>query len=207
MTASTPTPLEAESRGFSGRTALFIDGDSLNSSLDAIRRERPFKYVDYRRKLPAYFGQGRMLLRSFYYSIEDRDPGPDASPDARNAWIGQQKFLFMLKRSGYRVRTRLRKGRLEKTGQERHRSTLDLDLAIDMLMTASFVDEVVLISGDGEFTGLIEAVGNRGVRTRIVSLWRSPKEGGATAPELLEVADEFLDLGDIIESITLPLDG
>ena len=68
-----------------------------------------------------------------------------------------------------------------------------------MFDLADKVDRVILFSGDGDFTKLIERIGMKGVKTQVVAYWGRGR--GPTAPELMEAADEFTDLGDIIDEI------
>jgi uncharacterized LabA/DUF88 family protein len=74
-----------------------------------------------------------------------------------------------------------------------------MEIAIDMLELADKVDRVVLFSGDGDFAPLLQAAGRKGARTQVVSYWG--KGEGPTAPELIEAADIFTDLKDILPSV------
>jgi uncharacterized LabA/DUF88 family protein len=176
-----------------GRTAIFIDGDNFNGAIETLKRELGFKHVDYIEKLPRLLSRGTLLLRSFYYCGERKEGEPGHEE--------QQKFLMMLKRNGYRVITKEFKEQYDKKGRKRRKANLDIELAVDMVTIADHVDRIVLVSGDGDFTKIIDAVGMKGVRTCVVSLWRAPEKGGNTSPELREAADEFINLEDIIKEI------
>ena len=50
---------------------------------------------------------------------------------------------------------------------------MDVEITVDMLNLCKHVDHVVLFSGDGDLTRLVEAVQERGVRVSVVSSVKS----------------------------------
>ncbi len=76
---------------------------------------------------------------------------------------------------------------------------MDLELTIDVLDQCRVADHLVIFSGDGDFTRLVEAVQRRGCKVSVVSTMatRPPM----IADELRRQADHFIDLvtlrGDI----------
>jgi hypothetical protein len=64
-----------------------------------------------------------------------------------------------------------------------------------MLSLAGRYDTAVLVSGDEDFVYAVNAVAYKGCRVEIVG-FRSN-----TAPKLIDVADCFIDLGDISEKV------
>jgi uncharacterized LabA/DUF88 family protein len=46
---------------------------------------------------------------------------------------------------------------------------MDIELAIDALKMAPYLDHIMLFSGDGDFLRLVEAIQRQGVRATVVS--------------------------------------
>ena len=64
----------------------------------------------------------------------------------------------------------------------------DVGIAVDAIKTSDSVDVVVIVSGDGDFTPLIEYLQNHGKRVEAMAF------GKSTSSKIREVADEFIDL-------------
>jgi uncharacterized LabA/DUF88 family protein len=76
---------------------------------------------------------------------------------------------------------------------------MDIELAIDVMEMAPYLDHVVLFSGDGDFRRLVEAIQRKGVRVTVVSTVRS--QPPMVADELRRQADTFLELLDLEQVI------
>jgi uncharacterized LabA/DUF88 family protein len=72
---------------------------------------------------------------------------------------------------------------------------MDVEIAVDVMEIAGNVDHIVLISGDGDFRRLVEAVQRRGIRVTVVSTIRT--QPPMIADELRRQADFFLDLAEL----------
>jgi uncharacterized LabA/DUF88 family protein len=77
---------------------------------------------------------------------------------------------------------------------------MDIELAIDMLEMAPYIDHAVLFSGDGDFRRLVEAVQHRGVRVSVVSTIRSSPP--MVSDDLRRQADAFIELQDLAPTIS-----
>jgi uncharacterized LabA/DUF88 family protein len=75
------------------------------------------------------------------------------------------------------------------------KANLDVEIAVDMLSLAGRYDTAVLVSGDEDFVYAVNAVAYKGCRVEVAG-FRSN-----TAPRLIDVADFFIDLGDIADLI------
>jgi hypothetical protein len=75
------------------------------------------------------------------------------------------------------------------------KANLDVEIAVDMLSLAGRYDTAVLVSGDEDFVYAVNAVAYKGCRVEVAG-FRSN-----TAPKLIDVADYFIDLGDIAERV------
>jgi uncharacterized LabA/DUF88 family protein len=72
---------------------------------------------------------------------------------------------------------------------------MDVELAVDAMEMAEHVDHLVLFSGTGDFSALVEALQRRGVRVSVVpSMSTHPP---MVADELRRQADVFVDLVDL----------
>ncbi len=173
------------------KIVLFIDGWGLTK----VARDYFGKGVDFR-KLLEYFSRDAFLLRAFYYTGE-----VSGSDEERRR---QQSFLTFLRRNGYRVVTRPIRTYIDEKGLTFKRADFDADMAMDMLELADRIDEAVLISGDGNLARIVKRLANRGVRIKVVFHWERGK--GPADPRLIETADEFVDLEEIINYIARPID-
>jgi hypothetical protein len=70
-----------------------------------------------------------------------------------------------------------------------------VEIAVDMLSLAGRYDTAVLVSGDEDFVYALNAIAYKGCRVEVAG-FRSN-----TAPRLIDVADFFIDLGDIAELV------
>ena len=169
------------------RTALFIDGANLYSAAKALGFD-----IDYR-KLLEEFSEGADLLRAYYYTavIEDQEYSP------------LKPLLDWLDYNGFHVVTKAARRYTDAaTGASRLKGDMDVDIAVDMLELAPRLDHAVLVSGDGDFRVLVEAVQRRGVRVTVVSTVRS--QPPAISDELRRQADRFVDLADLSAVVGRP---
>src|SRR5688572_13939997 len=159
--------------GHRGRVAVFIDGNNL---FHAARFHNVD--IDYNKLLRVLLGDGR-LLRAFFYT------GVDAGAER------QQGFLLWMRRNGFRVVQKELKTFYDGT----RKANLDVEIAVDMLSLAGCYDTAVLVSGDEDFVYAVNAVAYKGCRV-VVAGFRSN-----TAPKLIDVADYFIDLGEIADKV------
>lgn len=156
-----------------GRVAIFIDGSNLFYAALQLGIE-----IDYT-KLLVRLTAGSRLLRSFFYTGVDRTNEK------------QQGFLLWMRRNGYRVIAK----DLVQLPDGSKKANLDVEIAVDMMALVGSYDTAVLVSGDGDLAYAVDAVSYRGVRVEVVSL-RS-----MTSDSLINVADRYIDLETIQESI------
>jgi len=139
------------------RLAIFIDGANLYSAARGLAFD-----IDYRRLLELFSTKGR-LIRAFYYTalVEDQEYSPI------------RPLVDWLDYNGYAMVTKPTKEFTDAMGRRRIKGNMDIELAIDMLEMASYIDHAILFSGDGDFRRLVEAVQRKGVRVSVVSTIRS----------------------------------
>lgn len=168
----------------SERLAVFIDGANLYAASRALGFD-----VDYK-SLHAFFRNRAHVVRMFYYTavLETEDYTP-LKPLVD--WLGY---------NGYTVVTKPAKEFTDSTGRRRVKGNMDIELAIDMLEMAPYVQHIVLFSGDGDFRRLVEAVQRKGVRVSVVSTIKA--QPVLIADDLRRQADQFIDLADIMGEFT-----
>ncbi|HEX5708876.1 MAG TPA: NYN domain-containing protein [Pyrinomonadaceae bacterium] len=159
--------------GYRGRVAVFIDGNNLFHAARFHNID-----IDYNKLLRVLLGDGR-LLRAFFYT------GVDVGAER------QQGFLLWMRRNGFRVVHKELKTFYDGT----RKANLDVEIAVDMLSLAGRYDTAVLVSGDEDFVYAVNAVAYKGCRVEVAG-FRSN-----TAPKLIDVADYFIDLGDIADKV------
>ena len=165
------------------RTALFIDGSNLYATAKALGFD-----IDYKRLLKEFQGQGQ-LVRAFYYTalIEDQE------------YSSIRPLIDWLDYNGYRVVTKPTKEFVDSLGRRKVKGNMDIELAIDALELAPYIDHMVLFSGDGDFRSLVEAMQRRGVRVSVVSTITS--QPPMVADELRRQADEFIDIVNLTNRV------
>jgi uncharacterized LabA/DUF88 family protein len=159
--------------GYRGRVAVFIDGNNLFHAARFHNID-----IDYNKLLRVLLGDGR-LLRAFFYT------GVDVGAER------QQGFLLWMRRNGFRVIHK----ELKTFYDGSRKANLDVEIAVDMLSLAGRYDTAVLVSGDEDFVYAVNAVAYKGCRVEVAG-FRSN-----TAPKLIDVADYFIDLGEIAEKV------
>jgi uncharacterized LabA/DUF88 family protein len=167
----------------SERIALFIDGANLYATAKSLGFD-----IDYKRLLKEYQAQG-YLVRAFYYTalIEDQE------------YSSIRPLIDWLDYNGYRVVTKPTKEFVDSTGRRKVKGNMDIELAIDALELAPFINHAVIFSGDGDFRSLVEALQRRGVKVSVVSTITS--QPPMVADELRRQADEFVDIVNLLPRI------
>ena len=200
------------------RLAIFIDGwNFAKATYDGLGIRVDFK------RLLSTLSADRTLLRAIYYigewpedtsrlrrpaGLEGLSPLPDAQ-EAERRRMHQHGFIRMLNRNGYQVVKRP----LHAYADGSVKAEIAVDLAIDMLTLADRCDRMILVSGDDDFTPVLRAVCARGVRVQVVAS-QTPLAAGTTpehprafparaSDELLDAADEFTELRDLVAEIEL----
>jgi uncharacterized LabA/DUF88 family protein len=118
---------------------------------------------------------GRDLIRAIAYTGVDPEN------------VNQRKFFDFLRANGYKVICK----DIHKYEGGRIKANLDIEMAVDIMLLSENLDVVVLVSGDGDFVRLIEAVQMKGVRCEVIGF------GISTSNELIDVADHFTEIGTL----------
>jgi uncharacterized LabA/DUF88 family protein len=165
------------------RIGMFIDGANLYNAARALGFD-----IDYKRLLDLFAGKGR-LIRAFYYTalMDDQEYSPI------------RPLIDWLDYNGYTMVTKRTKEFTDAMGRRKIKGNMDIELAIDVMEMAAYLDHVILFSGDGDFRRLVEVVQRKGVRVTVVSTTRS--QPPMVADELRRECDNFLELYDLAPQI------
>jgi uncharacterized LabA/DUF88 family protein len=165
------------------RIALFIDGSNLYAAARALGFD-----IDYKRLQGLFASKGR-LVRALYYTalMEDQEYSPI------------RPLVDWLDYNGYTMVTKPTKEFTDATGRRKIKGNMDIEMAVDVMEMAPYLDHIVLFSGDGDFRRLVEAVQRKGVRVSVVSTVRS--QPPMVADELRRQADAFIELTDLEPAI------
>lgn len=158
------------------KIALFIDGANLYAASKSLGFD-----IDYRKLLKAFQKRG-YLLRAYYYTalIEDQE------------YSSIRPLIDWLDYNGYKVVTKPAKEFTDSMGRRKVKGNMDIELAIDAMEQSSTVDHLVIFSGDGDFTTLVEALQRKGRKVSVVSTMAT--QPPMIADDLRRQADHFIDL-------------
>ncbi|GBD43782.1 hypothetical protein HRbin40_01262 [bacterium HR40] len=165
------------------RVALFIDGANLYQTARALGFD-----IDYRRFLKNFSTNCR-LLRAYYYTalLDEQEYSPI------------RPLVDWLEYNGYTMVTKPLREYTQTSGRRKYKGNMDVEIAVDAMEISPYVQHVVLVSGDGDFRRLVEALQRRGLRVTVVSTIRT--QPPMVADELRRQADFFLDLADLQPAI------
>lgn len=138
------------------RVMIFIDGSNFYHGLkNVVERVK----IDFEKLAQKLCGE-RELIRTYYYNA------PVNREESEERYKAQQKFFSALDDVPY-LTTKL--GRLEKRGNTWVEKGVDVSLAVDMLSMAArdLYDVAILISGDGDFASVINAVKDLGKHVEV----------------------------------------
>jgi uncharacterized LabA/DUF88 family protein len=159
------------------RVGIFVDVPNIIYAAERIGVTIDFE------KLLHMLTRGRELVRASAYAPISDDP---------QQRFDTQKFVQPFVRRGYRIVTKP----LKRFSDGTMKGNFDVELAMDILMMSDRLDVVSLISGDGDFSRLVEIVGSKGLRVEVVAF------GSSTSAELRAICDDYLDISDYLTELT-----
>jgi len=161
-----------------GKVAVFIDAANIFYS------QRTLGWRISYERLKEYFERQCVISDMFVYTATD-----ETRPE-------QERFVSMLERSGFVVRTKPVKKIRISHGVYQWKGDFDVELTMDMLDTLSSYDTAVLMSGDSDFAPVIDRVKTHGKRVIVMSV------KGHVSKELLDRA-KYINLKKLREDIEL----
>jgi uncharacterized LabA/DUF88 family protein len=97
--------------------------------------------------------------------------------------------------NGYTVVTKPLKEFTDASGRRKFKGNMDIELAVDAMEMAQYLDHLLLFSGDGDFRPMVGSLQRRGLRVTVVSTIRT--QPPMIADELRRQADTFLELNEL----------
>ncbi len=151
------------------RVAVLVDVQNLYYSAMAMYKTK----VNYKNLLKLCV-QDRILTRAIAYTIRTDD-------------YKEQNFFEALNNAGFEVKEK----DLQTFVGGAKKGDWDVGIAMDAIRLGEKVDSIVLLSGDGDYTPVVNYLQQSlGCLVEVMSF------KGATNKELMEIADDFIDLGE-----------
>ena len=157
------------------RVAVLADSQNLYHSAQSVYSRN----IDYSGLLEGAVAD-RSLVRAIAYVIRADSPE-------------EESFFEALRDIGFE--TKIKEIKTFADGSKK--ADWDLGMSLDAVSLASHVDTVVLCTGDGDFARLCSHLRHEGVRVEAMGF------GNSTADELIEAADDFVDLAEEEEKYLL----
>lgn len=167
------------------RTAIFIDGANLYKTA----RNLGFD-IDYKRLLQKTRQETR-LVRAYYYTSMQEDRDQDYSP--------LRPLVDWLDYNGFQMVTKVAREFTDAQGRKRYRGSVDIELAVDMVMMAGKLDCIVLFTGNGDFRHAIARIQEQGCRVVCVSTMKT--QPPMASDDIRRQADIFVDLTELEDVI------
>ena len=100
----------------------------------------------------------------------------------------RQRLIDALSFQGYRVVSKPVRERLDGS----IKANMDIEITLEILSMSGHLDEVILVSGDGDFVALVDWLSKQGKRVVVIGLGR-----GFTSVELIRGCDEYVNLEEL----------
>ena len=160
---------------FTGKCVVFVDAANLANSAKKFG-----KTVDYKR-FAQYFHSCNQATSLRYY-------GPTFHAKK------QQGFFGMLDKIGFTIITKpIKVIRDQKSHHDIHKANFYVELAVDAVILLKYFDVFILFSGDSDFVYLCQYL-KRHKKTIVIFSTRY-----RIAKELIDVADQFIDIKEYAE--------
>lgn len=168
--ATPRTQVQATFRHKSQRVGIFIDIQNLYHSSKNLYGGR----VNYRELLRELVA-GRHLIRAIGYVVKSETA------------LGEASFFDALEKTG--IELRMKDLQIFAGGMKK--ADWDVGMAVDAIRMASFLDVIILVTGDGDFVPLVEYLQwGLGREVEVAAFGRS------TSSKLKDAADYFVNLED-----------
>lgn len=100
----------------------------------------------------------------------------------------RQRLIDALSFMNYRVVSKMVRERLDGS----FKANMDIEITLEILSMNPYLDEVVLVTGDGDFVALVDYLSRQGKRVTVIGLGK-----GYTSVELIRACDEYLNLDEL----------
>lgn len=185
------------------RVGIFVDAQNLYHSAKNLYRGR-VNYSELIRHLVA----GRQLIRAMAYVVKSEGVEPPKANPARRdrrAWDGVDDFGGQPERTNRGLSTEasffdvltkagleLRMKDLQIFGDGLKKADWDVGMAVDAIRMSSFLDVVIIVTGDGDFLPLVDYL--KWGAGRLVEVAAFKRSASA---KIQEAADRFINIEEI----------
>jgi uncharacterized LabA/DUF88 family protein len=163
--ATVPPPGKARKKGQLPRVGIFVDVQNMYYAARQLKGR-----LDFDALIQTAVAERRLILAQAFV-VESKE-------------IDQSSFIARLEKRSIKVH---RKNLTVRTDGSM-KGDWDMEMALAILDAAPMLDVVVLVSGDGDFTSLVNRVKAMGPKVEVISFPRN------TAKSLIEAADHFSPL-------------
>lgn len=108
-------------------------------------------------------------------------------------------YQQMVRDFGWKINVKIVRRYTDEAGNVSTKANSDLDMAVDAMLQAEKLDQVILVTGDGDFLQVVEALQNRGCRVELIGFRNVSRQlqqevdafwSGFLIPDLLPVSYE-----------------
>ncbi|MDT7896936.1 MAG: NYN domain-containing protein [Armatimonadota bacterium] len=99
----------------------------------------------------------------------------------------QVDFMHALALMGYRIVAKP----LKRMPDGNIKASMDMEMALEILTSANYLDELILVTGDGDFAPLLDYLARMGKIIKVIGPDR------LTSPDLIRACDQFINLTQI----------
>lgn len=161
---------------------VLIDGANIKHTANQLNIN-----IDWKRFTKPFTAWGNIIGRRYYTAIYEDSQGH----------IHLKQLVDYLEYNGYTVVQKEAKSFSNTSGEVKIKGNMDLEMAIDALTLAHAkrVDQIILVTGDGDFTCLVRALQQLAIKVVVVSSVKTKPP--MVADTLRRAADTFVDLDDL----------
>ncbi|MGA7982187.1 MAG: NYN domain-containing protein [Chromatiaceae bacterium] len=139
--------------------------------------------------------EGGNLQRLNTYLAFDSERARDDQEYAKKSRMYQQ----MVRDFGWKITVKHVRRYTDESGNVTTKANADLDMAVDAMLQAGKLDQVLLVTGDGDFLQVVSALQNKGCRVELIGFKNVSRQlqqevdtffSGYTIPDLLPISYE-----------------
>jgi len=139
--------------------------------------------------------EGAILQRLNTYLAFDLERAREDQEYAKKSRAYQQ----MVRDFGWKITVKIVRRYVDESGAVTTKANADLDMAVDAMLQASKLDQVILVTGDGDFVQVVNALQNTGCRVELIGFKNVSRQlqqqadtfyPGFLIPDLLPVSYE-----------------
>lgn len=139
--------------------------------------------------------EGGTLLRLNTYQAVDEERAKEDPEYRKKSWSYQQ----MVRDFGWKIFVKPVRRYTDEAGNVTTKANADLDMAVEAMLQADKLDQVLLVTGDGDFVQVVTALQNKGCRVELIGFRNVSSDlkkavdtyySGFMIPDLLPVSYE-----------------